>query len=136
MVVRPLPVLTSVSSRRLSVDVHPPAKNVSRILHCRQLARINTEARQQDRKQHYDASHRVVCFRPGEEVLLWTPVRTPGLCDKFQLRFIGPYKVLEQTSPVNYRVAPVIVPNDRRCSAADVVHVSRMKPFTRRSPSP
>lgn len=108
---------------------------VSRLLHCRQLARVNTEAKQQDRKLEYDASHRAVSFSPGDEVLLLTPIRTPGLCEKFQLRFIGPYTVLEQTSPVNYRVAPVLLPTDRRYRAAEIVHVSRMKPFIRRSSS-
>lgn len=109
---------------------------ISRLDHCRQLARLNTEARQQDRKNIYDECHRVVSFRPGDEVLLLTPVRTPGLCEKFQPRFIGPYIVLGQTSPVNYRVTPLDAPTDRRCRNTEVVHVSRMKPFTRRASTP
>uniref|UniRef100_A0A6G5A9E3 Putative tick transposon n=1 Tax=Rhipicephalus microplus TaxID=6941 RepID=A0A6G5A9E3_RHIMP len=109
---------------------------VSRLAQCRQRARINTEARQEDRKLVYDESHRDVSFQPGDEVLLLTPVRTPGLCDKFQPRFIGPYTVLEETSPVNYRVTPLVAPADRRYRTTEVVHVSRMKPFMRRSLSP
>lgn len=108
---------------------------VSRLQRSRQFARINTEASQQDRKNCYDASRRMVFFRPGDEVLLRTPIRIPGLCDKFQFRFIGPYTVLAQTSPVNYRVTPVVAPTDRRCRSIEIVHVSRMKPFARRSPS-
>lgn len=107
---------------------------VSRITQCRQHARLNTDASQQDRKTRYDASHRVVSFQPGDEVLLWTPVRVPGLCEKFQSRFVGPYTVQEQTSPVNYRVAPVVTPLDGRCRTTEIVHVSRLKPFIRRSP--
>ncbi|XP_049269954.1 oxygen-dependent choline dehydrogenase-like [Rhipicephalus sanguineus] len=41
------------------------------------LARVNTEARQQDRKLYYDASHRAVSFSSGDEELLHTPIRTP-----------------------------------------------------------
>ena len=109
---------------------------ISRLAQCRQRARMNTEATQQARKIVYDTSHRVVSFRPGDEVLLLTPLRTPGLCDKFQPRFIGPYIVLEQTSPVNYRVTPLVVPTDHRYRSTEIVHVSRMKHFTRRSSSP
>lgn len=114
----------------------PSEEFLSRLAQCRQRARVNTAARQQDRKIIYDTFHRVVSFRPGDEILLLTPLRTPGLCDKFQPRFIGPYIVLEQTSPVNYRVTPVVAATDRRCRSTEVVHVSRMKPFTRRSSSP
>lgn len=108
---------------------------ISRLAQSRHQARINTEARQHERKIIYDESHRVVSFQPGDEVLLLTPIRTPGLCDKFQPRFIGPYIVLEQTSPVNYRVTPLVAPTDRRYRSTEIVHVCRMKPFTRRSPS-
>lgn len=108
---------------------------ISRIDHCRRLARLHTEACQQDRKLRYDATHRDVQFRPGDQVLLWTPVRKPGLCEKFLHRFIGPYTVLEETSPVNYRVTPCTAPTDRRYRGTEIVHVSRLKPFTARSPS-
>lgn len=105
---------------------------VSRLRHCRYLARLHTEASQQDRKQRCDTHRRAVHFRPGDEVLLWTPVRTRGLCEKFLHRFIGPYTVTAQTSPVNYRVAPTITPTDSRYRGTEIVHVSRLKPFHRR----
>lgn len=105
---------------------------VSRLNHCRRDARLKTETSQQDRKDRYDATHRAVQFRPGDEVLLWTPTRSPGLCEKFLRRFTGPYTVLEETSPVNYRVAPNCAPLDRRYRGTEVVHVSRLKPFVRR----
>lgn len=105
---------------------------VSRLAHCRQLARSRTESQQQERKNRYDATHRSVRFRPGDEVLLWTPVRVPGLCEKFLHRFLGPYKILEETSPVNYRITPVTPSTDRRRRGTEIVHVSRLKPFHRR----
>lgn len=95
------------------------------------MARLQTEASQHDRKDRYDASHRTVRFCPGDEVLLWTPSRRPGLCEKFLHRFTGPYMVLEETSPVNYRVTPSQAPLDRRYRGTEIVHVSRLKPFMR-----
>lgn len=107
---------------------------VSRLNHCRHLARLHTEAAQQERKTQYDSTHQSVHFRPGEEVLLWTPVRSPGLCEKFLHRYFGPYIVLEQTSPVNYRVSPAASPTDRRRRGTEIVHVSRMKRYNQRTP--
>ncbi|XP_077501510.1 uncharacterized protein LOC144112588 [Amblyomma americanum] len=108
---------------------------LSRVARGRHLARLNTEACNEDRKSHYDTTHHVVLFNPGDEVLLSTRLRTPGLCDKFQPRFIGPSLVLTQTSPVNYRVTPVDPPPDRRYRGTEIVHVYRLKPFIRRSAS-
>lgn len=105
---------------------------ISRVKYCRQLARDRTTECQQDRTERYNASHRTVDFRPGDEVLLWTPFRVPGLCEKFLHRFLGPYTVLEKTSPVNFRITPVTPPADRRCRGTEIVHVSRLKPFHRR----
>lgn len=106
---------------------------VSRLAHCRELARSRTQTQQQERKTRYDVGHRSVQFRPGDEVLLWTPVRVPGLCEKFLHRFLGPYQITEQTSPVNYRVTPVEQSSDRRRRGTEIVHVSRLKPFNRRT---
>lgn len=108
------------------------AQFLSRLEACRHRARINTDIAQDVRKHRYDSTHRVVTFSPGDEVLLWTPVRVPGLCEKFASRFIGPYTVIEQTSPVNYRVSPLRISSDHRCRGTEIVHVSRLKPYTRR----
>lgn len=117
----------------VAFDAPSHEQYVSRLTHCRQLARSRTEAQQQERKTRYDAKHRPVRFRPGDEVLLWTPVRVPGLCEKFLHRFLGPYTILEETSPVNYRVTPVEMSSDRRRRGTEIVHVSRLKPFKRRT---
>lgn len=109
-----------------------PEQFVSRLEKCRQLARLRTEASQHDRKERYDSTHRDVSFRPGDEVLLWTPTRVSGLCEKFLSRFLGPYIIIQQTSPVNYLITPVESSPDRRCRGSEIVHVSRLKPFVRR----
>lgn len=106
----------------------------TRIAHCRHMARLRTDSSQQERKDRYDASHRSVQFCAGDEVLLWTPIRTSGLCEKFLHRYLGPYVVVEQVSPVNYRVSPVDIPRDRRCRGTEIVHVCRLRRFHRRQP--
>lgn len=121
----------------LSAPVLPrtniPDEFISRLDHTRHLARLRTTATQEERKANYDATHRVVSFKAGDEVLLSTPLRAPGLCEKFLPRYIGPYTIVEQTSPVNYRVTPNASVTDRRCRGPEIVHVSRLKPFFSRS---
>lgn len=99
------------------------------------MARLHTDSSQQEWKARYDASHRSVEFCKGDEALLWwTPIRTSGLCEKFLHRYLGPYVVVEQVSPVNYGVSPVNIPTGRRCRGTEIVHVSRLKRFNRRQP--
>ncbi|GFS41223.1 transposon Ty3-I Gag-Pol polyprotein [Trichonephila inaurata madagascariensis] len=57
----------------------------------RQLARIRTlEAHHRD-KTKYDARHRIVSYRPGELVWVFTLVRKVGLSEKLLKRYFGPY---------------------------------------------
>lgn len=105
---------------------------LSRVADCRHRARINTNISQEVRKERYDSTHRPVTFSPGDEVLQWTAVRVPGLCEKFASHFIGPYVVIEKTSPVNYHASVLRIPSDLRCRGTEIVHVARLKPYTRR----
>lgn len=97
----------------------------------RQLARLRTFESQDEERSRYDARHRVVEYTVGDEVLLWTPTRLPGRSTKLLKRYVGPYRVTRQLSPVNYEVTPLVPPPDRRSRGTEVVHVLRMKPFVR-----
>lgn len=110
-----------------------PEEFAVRVAHCREIARRNTEATQEERKRRCDSKRRDLAFNSGDQVLLWTPVRTAGLCEKFLHRYIGPYVVLKQTSPVNYLVTPLHPVTDHRRRSTEIVHVSRMKHFIPRS---
>ncbi|XP_077534463.1 uncharacterized protein LOC144146381 [Haemaphysalis longicornis] len=72
---------------------------------------------------------------PSHKAAVSHPTNTTpnGLCEKFLPRYIGPYTIVEQTSPVNYRVTPNASVTDRRCRGPETVHVSRLKPFFSRS---
>ena len=57
-------------------------------------------------------------------MLIFKPLRKVGRSEKLLHRWLGPYLVLRQTTPVNYEV---ILRDGRQKS--DIVHVARMKPF-------
>lgn len=105
---------------------------ISRVKYCRQLACDRTTECQQDRTERYNDFHQTVDFRHRDELLLWTPLRVPGLSEKFVHNFLGPYTILEKTSPVNFSITPIPQPADHRCRGTEIVHVSRLKPFHRR----
>ncbi|SCV66471.1 Integrase core domain protein [Anaplasma phagocytophilum] len=109
------------------------AQTLCRAEECRQLARLRTDEDRQQQKQRYDEQHSPVTYHPGDLVLVWTPLRTPGLSEKLLHKYLGPYTVLQQTSPVNYNVSPLKSSTDRRKRALQNVHVRRMKPFAQRS---
>lgn len=41
----------------------------------------------------------------------------------------GPYRVVNQTSPVNYIVEPLEPPSDKRRRNREIVHVERLKRY-------
>ncbi|XP_064470018.1 uncharacterized protein LOC135384761 [Ornithodoros turicata] len=102
----------------------------------RQLDRLRTFASQDEDRSRYDARHRAVEYSVGDEVLLWTPTRLPGRSTKLLKRYVGPYRVTRQLSPLNYEVTPLLPPPDRRSRGTEVVHVLRMKPFVRPAEPP
>ena len=57
-------------------------------------------------------------------MLVYKPVRKVGKSEKLLHRWLGPFKVLRQTTPVNYEVVST---SGRR--KTDIVHVVRMKSF-------
>lgn len=107
-----------------------------RITHCRPTAIFHPDSNQQQRKARCDASHRSFRFCTEDEVLLYTPIQTSCLCEKYIQRYLGPYVVVERVSPVNYRASPVDIPRDRRCRGTETMHVSRLNRFNRRQSQP
>lgn len=108
-----------------------PAHIVSHAEDARQLARIHTSQSQQQQELRYNASHRPATYNIGDEVLIWSPSRALGKCEKLQSKFIGPFRITRQLSATNYEVAPVSPPRDRRSRASDIVHVARIRPYRR-----
>lgn len=63
-------------------------------------------------------------FKKNDLVLVYKPFRKIGKSEKLLHRWLGPFKVLRQTTPVNYKVQ---LESGR--GKTDIVHVVRMKPF-------
>ena len=55
---------------------------------------------QEKAKERYDKFAREVCYKPGDLVIVLQPLAGKPL----SLKYIGPYKVLRKTSPVDYIV--------------------------------
>ncbi|UYV66785.1 K02A2.6-like [Cordylochernes scorpioides] len=73
----------------------------------KKISMARTMARQDKSKQVYDKHRREVNFSPDDLVLIWTPIRKVGRADKLQKNYIGPFKIIRKTSPVNYEVKEV-----------------------------
>ena len=96
---------------------------------CRQLARsFSTEDQwQQQSRQPGDRS--APTFSPGSLVWLRVPATAPGRSAKLVAKYLGPYRVVEQTSSVNYLVEPITPSTHLRYRGRELVHVSRIKPY-------
>lgn len=105
------------------------AQALSHTQECRRLARLRTAQQQRQSKERYDKTHRDVTYSAGDQVLVSFPLRKVGLCQKFLPRYLGPYTIVRQTSPVNYLVQHLHPKPDARAHNSDIVHVSRLKPY-------
>ena len=102
---------------------------VCRAEDARRLARLHTLQSQQHQQLRHADTHTPVVYNVGDQVLLRTPIRQPGKCEKLLKKFSGPYRILRRLSDTNYEVVPVSPPRDHRSRSQDIVHVARMKPY-------
>ena len=87
------------------------------------LASENVKDIQLKNKFHYDLKRSDKQFKIGDEVLVYTPVRKVGKSEKLLHRFYGPFTIVEQKSPVNFRV------ENKESKRREIVHISRLKIF-------
>lgn len=95
---------------------------------CRQLARSLTTHDQARQKHSHDRNLSASSYSPGTIVWLRVPSSAPGLSAKLVPKYDGPYRVLRQTSPVNYVIEPLQPPTEQRRRGRETVHVDRLKP--------
>ncbi|KAG0444670.1 hypothetical protein HPB47_013524 [Ixodes persulcatus] len=65
------------------------------------------------KKERHDTHPRDVHYPPGDYVLVGFPVRKIGRCTKFLARYRGPYRIVRQTSPVNYAAEELTSPTSQ-----------------------
>ena len=88
----------------------------------RKLAADQQATTQERTKRWHDQTVKTITFSPRDLVLVFTPVITRSKVSKLQDRWKGPFEVIEQVSPVTYRVNT----QDRR-KRIRTVHVTAMK---------
>ena len=66
---------------------------------------------------------RYAIFRKNDLVLIYKPIRKKGRSEKLLHRWMGPYIVIRQTTPVNYEVKLQVGKQK-----SDIAHVGSMKP--------
>ena len=97
---------------------------VTQIELAQRLAKENIMRAQQTMKKRYDELSQPPGFIAVDKVWVFTPKTFKGLSNKLLHNYHGPYRVVEQLSPVHYRL--------RTCSNKPVsttVHANRMKRF-------
>ncbi|KZS03675.1 Uncharacterized protein APZ42_033546, partial [Daphnia magna] len=97
----------------------------------RHIVRRRIQHVQEKQKKGYDARHNNLTFQKGDLVLVYKPIRKNGRSEKLLHRWIGPYIVLRQTTPVNYEVQ---LQHSKK--KTDIVHVVCMKMFVERIVEP
>lgn len=120
---------TILPYRSDATENHTLSEMASNAEECRQIARLRTINSQAEQKRRYDSRHQSNRFNPGDLVWLWIPQRQVGLSEKLLYKYDGPYRVISQTSPVNYVIEALEVPVDHRHRYRDTVHVARLKKY-------
>ena len=90
----------------------------------RRLVESRMERVKMRQEKAYNAKHRQVNYEVGELVLVYKPLRKVGKADKLLHQRIGPFTILQRTTPVNYEV----IRADGNVKP-DVVHMVRIKPY-------
>lgn len=87
------------------------------------LAKANLIEAARQAKCHYDQHRTPVVYQPGDLVWHFLPRTEPGKSRKLTLMWTGPYRILEQIQPRNYRISLLANPNVHR-----LVHEESLKP--------
>jgi hypothetical protein len=86
------------------------------------LVREHLRVSAERRKKKYDLKVRPAAFAPGDRVWYYTPRRYQGRSPKWARMYTGPFYVMEQTGPVNYRLRRT------RNSKPFIAHIDKLRP--------
>ena len=116
---------SSLASDALNPFVQDIAEHIQEIY---TLATSSIQEHKNYSANYYNQGRKDLKLEKGDKVLLFSPIRKIGKSKKLTHFFHGPYEVLDQTSPVNYKISYC------RGSSKEptVVNVSRLKRFHER----
>lgn len=122
-----LPLETVISAKEFYLDREDfLSKILQRTSFAQDLARARLLNRKIELEEKQEMSTVQLEYKFGEKVLIFVPDSKVNLSNKLLSRWIGPFTVVERTSPVNYRVVQHL-PNN--ISDIRMVNVRRMKPY-------
>ena len=112
-------------SEDLSSSVFEHRKRiVEKVELAQNIARENIQRSQQKMKEYYDQKAKMPTFEVGQRVWVYTPKTKKGRSKKLLHNWYGPYRIVEQSSPVHFRLR-----TDSNKKVTFAVHANRMKPF-------
>jgi ribosomal protein L21E len=106
------------------IDLEIPRRVLELVQYAPELAADNIRKRQKTDKTRFAKKRCMSSFEVGDKVLVYSPRRYVGKCEKLLHMFYGPYIVTRRTSPVNCEVKRV-----GKKVKPMVVNVNRMKLF-------
>lgn len=77
---------------------------VEKVEMAQNLARENLQRSQQKMKDYYDRNVREPVFEVGQRVWVYTPRSKKGLSKKLLHNWLGPFGIVEKSSPVHFRL--------------------------------
>ena len=96
---------------------------ISQLEIVRKISQRHAEQNQTKMKERFDESTTDVPYQVGDSVWVYIPALQQGLSRKLQKFWSGPYLLVEQTGPVNFRVRNL--ENNKLITTP--IHVNRMK---------
>ena len=94
-----------------------------------EVVRANNESAITAQERFHPTQTSQVTFKAGMLVYLYHPTFKPGLTRKLQKINLGPYRILDMTSPVNAKIQHITNQKD-----VQTVHVDRLRQFTEHDP--
>ena len=88
----------------------------------RTLAAERMRKKQEEMKNRYDKTARPPSYKVGDLVLLHDPTKKSGVSKKLSYQWMGPFEIIEQTGPANFKLAGM-------GQKSEIVHSDRLKPY-------
>jgi ribosomal protein L21E len=107
-------------------------EHLAKLRKAREIAKLNLEEAQRRMKEKYDKKKNVQKFEVGQLVWLYIPQVQAGQSRELYKGYSGPYILIEQTSPVNFRLAKA----HNNQVLKNAVHVNRLKKYISRQLKP
>lgn len=106
---------------------------LNKLKEARDTAKKAVEKAQKKQKDGYDQTHNNIEYQVGDYVMLYKPRPQVDKSKRFLHYYVGPYKILQKLSPINYQVthATKIRPTGSE-DLTETVHISRLKPYYKR----